>query len=61
MTRKGKMKLIKIIILLATIGATSNVVTAANLTPNLVQCANIKSEKQDFNVLMVTLINIQQR
>lgn len=40
------MKIIKIIILVATIGATSNLVTAANLTPNLVQCANMKSEKQ---------------
>lgn len=46
MTRKGKMKFIKIIILVAAIGATSNAVTAANLTPDLVQCANIKSEKQ---------------
>jgi len=40
------MKLIKIIILVATIGATSNLVTAANLTADLVQCANMKSEKQ---------------
>jgi hypothetical protein len=40
------MKLIKIIILVATIGTNSNLVTAANLTTDLVQCANIKSEKQ---------------
>jgi len=40
------MKFIKIIILVAAIGATSNAVTAANLTPDLVQCANIKSEKK---------------
>jgi hypothetical protein len=40
------MKIIKIIILVATIGATSNFVTAADITPNLVQCANMKSEKQ---------------
>ncbi|TWX73710.1 hypothetical protein [Colwellia sp. C1TZA3] len=40
------MKLIKIIILVAIVGVISNFVTAANLTPDLVQCANMKSEKQ---------------